>query len=62
MTLAVGQRSPRLAAIRVGDEQRTSQLRHRYLALMLDALRDSSAGALPGPAPAGDELTGRWVR
>jgi AcrR family transcriptional regulator len=51
-----------LAAIRVGGEERTSQLRLRYLALMLDGLRDSSAPALPGPPPADDELTGRWVR
>lgn len=51
-----------LAAIRLGDEQRTSQLRHRYLALVLDALHDSSAAALPGPAPAEGELAGRWVR
>jgi AcrR family transcriptional regulator len=50
-----------LAAIRVGGEQRTSELRHRYLTLMLDALRDTSAPALPGPPPADDELTGRWV-
>ena len=27
-----------LAAVRVGDRRRTNQLRHRYLALMLDAL------------------------
>jgi AcrR family transcriptional regulator len=51
-----------LAAIRVGDAQRTNQLRQRYLALLLDTLRDASAAALPGPAPAPEELSGRWVR
>ena len=34
-------------------------LRHRYLALLLQALRAPGAGPLPaGPGPA--ELTGRW--
>jgi AcrR family transcriptional regulator len=49
-----------LAAIRVGDEHRTSQLRHRYLALVLDGLRASSPGPLPGPAPTWEEISGRW--
>jgi hypothetical protein len=51
-----------LAAIRIGDARRTSELRHRYLALFLDGLRDHSAAPLPGPAPAADELNERWVR
>lgn len=51
-----------LASIRVGDAERTSQLRNRYLALFLDALRDATAAALPGPGPAPTELGGRWVR
>lgn len=49
-----------LAAIRVGDRGRTVQLRHRYLALMLDALRVPSAPPLPGPAPAWEEIRRRW--
>src|SRR5688572_20306764 len=40
-----------LAAVRVADEARTRQLRHRYLALILDALRNSSGSPLPGPPP-----------
>jgi AcrR family transcriptional regulator len=40
-----------LAAVRVADEERTRQLRHRYLALILDALRVSSGSRLPGPPP-----------
>ena len=40
-----------LAAIRVDDQHRTRQLRHRYLALLLDAFRTPGT-ALPGPPPA----------
>jgi AcrR family transcriptional regulator len=49
-----------LAAIRVGDEQRTRQLRHRYLALQLDALHNPSTRSLPGPAPSWEEISRRW--
>jgi AcrR family transcriptional regulator len=51
-----------LAAIRVGDDQRTRQLRQRYLALLLDAVHNPSTAALPGPPPTPDELSGRWVK
>lgn len=52
-----------LTAINIGDERRTNQLRHRYLALMLDALHvPSGAGELPGPPPAEEELVQRWIR
>jgi AcrR family transcriptional regulator len=51
-----------LAAIRVGDDQRTKQLRQRYLALILDAIHNPSPGPLPGPPPTPAELSGRWVR
>lgn len=49
-----------LAAVRLGGEGRTGQLRHRYLALFLDALRSSSPTPLPGPAPAWEEIDGRF--
>ena len=49
-----------LAAIRVDDEQRTAQLRHRYLALQLDALHNPSTTALPGPPPSWEEISQRW--
>ena len=49
-----------LAAIHAGDQHRTGQLRHRYLALLLDALRTPAAAPLPGPAPSWDELRRRW--
>jgi len=49
-----------LAAIRMGDEARTRQLRRRYLELQLDALRDSSGSRLPGPPPSWEEIQHRW--
>src|ERR687898_382516 len=49
-----------LASIRIGDEARTSQLRHRYLALLLEAMRTPSPDPLPGPPPTWQELTARW--
>ena len=51
-----------LAAIRVGDEQRTGQLRRRYLALQLDALHNPSTTSLPGPPPTWQEVSRRWEK
>src|SRR4051812_35868101 len=49
-----------LASIRLGDRERSHQLRRRYLALALDGLRAEPHDPLPGPARSGDELTSRW--
>ncbi len=49
-----------LAAIRVADPRRTMELRRRYLALVLDALRGQPGAALPGPPPTWEEVTERW--
>ena len=49
-----------LAAVRIGDEERTHQLRRRYLVLLLDALRVSSGSPLPGPPPSWEEIGRRW--
>lgn len=50
-----------LTAIRLGDESRTAELRHRYLHLILDGLRaDAESGRLPGPPPEERELAARW--
>lgn len=49
-----------IAAVRIGDERRTNQLRHRYLTLVLDALRHPGTTELPGPPPTPDELASRW--
>jgi AcrR family transcriptional regulator len=50
-----------LAGIALGDRERTEQLRHRYLALQLDALRTPGAAPLPGPAPAWEEINRRFA-
>ena len=49
-----------LAAVWMGDEERTRQLRRRYLALLLDAIHDRSGSRLPGPPPSWEEIGGRW--
>jgi AcrR family transcriptional regulator len=49
-----------LAAIRIGDPERTAQLRRRYLALQLEALRGPPRDELPGPPPQSEELAARW--
>ncbi|MFF4618472.1 TetR/AcrR family transcriptional regulator [Nonomuraea jabiensis] len=50
-----------LASIKLGDEERTAQLRHRYLALLMDSLRMPPAHReLPGPPPVDEELSVRW--
>lgn len=61
--IAVGDLSllfEQLQAIQVGDERRTDELRHRYLALLLDALHAPSAAPLPGPPPDWEEITRRY--
>lgn len=49
-----------LAAVRVDTAGRTRQLRHRYLALLLDALHVPSGSVLPGPPPSWGEIDRRW--
>ena len=51
-----------VASIRLGDQERTAQLRHRYLALLLDGLHTPSPQPLPGPPPTLKEVSGRWDR
>lgn len=51
-----------LAAVQLGDPPKTAQLRQRYLALILDALRDSNAAPLPGPQPDWPDINTRWDR
>lgn len=50
-----------LAAVRVGSQERSLELRHRYLTLLLDALNRPDADPPPGPAPAWEEITQRWA-
>ncbi|HEY7485042.1 MAG TPA: helix-turn-helix domain-containing protein [Streptosporangiaceae bacterium] len=49
-----------LASVRLGDEDRTRELRHRYLTLFLDGLRQPSPTPLPGSPPTWAELGERW--
>jgi AcrR family transcriptional regulator len=56
----VGLLLEQVAAVRIGDARRTNELRHRYLALLLDAIRTPSTEPLPGPAPGWEELSARW--
>ena len=51
-----------LAAVRLGDAERTRALRRRYLTLQLDALRaEPVVTKLPGGPPTNDELGARWI-
>lgn len=51
-----------LAAVAVGDSERTLQLRLRYLALFLIALQPSAdAAPLPGPSPVWPEMSARFL-
>ena len=49
-----------LAAVRVADEERTQQLRHRYLALLLGAIH-TPVGSITGPPPSWEEIDQRWT-
>lgn len=50
-----------MAAIHVPDPERTKELRHRYLTLALDSLRNPPMTTpLPGQAPTLEERAARW--
>jgi AcrR family transcriptional regulator len=49
-----------LGSIKVSDRARTEQLRHRYLAVILDGLRADRTEPLPGPPPSREEINERW--
>jgi AcrR family transcriptional regulator len=51
-----------VASVRLGDPDRTRQLRHRYLGLLLDGLHTPSPEPLAGPPPTWEEVSGRWDR
>ena len=50
-----------VAAVRVTDRGRSEELRRRYLAVILDGLRATDRGPLPGPGPTWQEMNERWV-
>jgi hypothetical protein len=49
-----------VAAIKFAGPVRTTELRHRYLALILDGMRADGRGELPGPPPSWSEISERW--
>jgi AcrR family transcriptional regulator len=49
-----------LQSVEVALPKRSRRLRQRYLALVLDALRQPGAPALPGPAPRWEEIRRRY--
>jgi AcrR family transcriptional regulator len=57
----LGQIFEMIAAITFGDDERRAELRHRYVALLLDGmLRPRAADPLPGPPPYVGEFASRW--
>jgi AcrR family transcriptional regulator len=56
----VGLLLEQVAALRIGDPARTLELRRRYLALLLDAVRARASEPLPGPPPGWEEVAARW--
>jgi AcrR family transcriptional regulator len=53
-----------IAAVRASDETRQRELRHRYLALLLEAMKNPPATAhapLPGAPPTWAEMNERWA-
>jgi AcrR family transcriptional regulator len=49
-----------LQSIRIGDQVRANQLRHRYLTVVLDGLHVADAPQLPGTPPTWQETSGRY--
>ena len=49
-----------LQSVHVRDDSRASQLRRRYLTLILDALHTPSGAPLPGPPPSWEEIRSRY--
>lgn len=49
-----------VAAIKSTTPERTMELRHRYLAAVLDGFRASDRAPLPGPPPSWQDISERW--
>jgi hypothetical protein len=50
-----------IAAVREADPERQRALRHRYLALILEAMHAPGAAPLPSEPPTWAELNARWA-
>lgn len=59
--LDVGFLMESIAQTRLGDSQRTAELRQRFLGIILDGLRPGSTGVLPGRPPSWIEQLQRWT-
>jgi hypothetical protein len=49
-----------VASIKEPDAKRTRELRHRYLAVILDGLRAGHSEPLPASPPTWQEISDRW--
>jgi AcrR family transcriptional regulator len=49
-----------VASVKNPDAMRTRELRHRYLAMILDGLRAGNDGPLPASPPTWREISDRW--
>jgi AcrR family transcriptional regulator len=49
-----------VASVKNPDAGRTRELRHRYLAMILDGLRAGNDGPLPASPPTWQEISDRW--
>jgi hypothetical protein len=50
-----------LARVKLGDANRTAELRQRHLAVIIDGLRSTQPTPLPGAPPTWQEQTERWI-
>ena len=50
-----------LAEVKLGDADRTTELRQRHLAIIIDGLRSGQHTPLPGNPPTWQEQTERWI-
>jgi AcrR family transcriptional regulator len=50
-----------LAAVKLGDAERSAELRQRHLTVIIDGLRSDHPTPLPGQSPTWEEQTARWV-
>ena len=47
--------------MKLGDANRTAELRQRHLAVIIDGLRSTQPTPLPGDPPTWQEQTKRWI-
>src|SRR5581483_1188568 len=60
-SLDVGLMLEGIAQVRLGDAERTSEIRQRLVTLVIDALRAGPTTRLPGKPPTWQEQNARWI-